>query len=299
MPLLFPFRFFMIKLRMKNVNTFLDTFKNSLIPHHPFYHRLVRSSIFSSIFYFISLILILNLFLLIYIASMISPFRLRENIHRLSQSLASYPKNLTITLSGGGLVTNYDRPYFMWLNKDNEHTLIAVVDETADPQKIYEYNSLLLAGARSVSFWPVKSTQKIYTVPLSWIGSQTITKNTLLTWAENATFLGNILPFLYPLALLMLFIALMLGSLIANLFYLLVASLLGLVLIRFLPTHKKINFMTVFKISLHAVTLPLLIDYALSIFKLRPSFMGFMYFVLLTLFVCGGVYEAFWVKRSN
>ncbi len=292
----------MINLMRRKVKTFFHVFQGSFFPHAVYYRKITRSPFSFSLKYFISLIFILNFIFFCYVVLKYNPTRLNNFLVNLTQVTRSIPKELVININNGALFTNYNRPYFFWLKNKDKKNLLLVIDETASPEKIDTYNSYILITNREIVIKKKLSSLKDFRIfPLKNFNKKIIDQKDFQKTATFFTFLHNFFYFFYFIAIFCLFIFLPLLSLGITFFYLTIISLLVYL---FFKTyyHKKIHFKKTLQLSFHAVTLPLLLDYFLMIFK--PTFpvnihsqlsipAPLIFLILLTIFVFAAVYEAY------
>jgi len=277
---------------MRKVKTFFHIFINSLIPQHSYYHKLSRSTFFFSFKYFLCLILFLNIFYLLFFFIKINPLEVKLFINNLTNSLARFPEDLTINIKNCNLVTNYNRPYLQWLNYDqNKKQLLFVVDETATPEKINQYNSYVLITASNLVIKNPEDKNGFRIFPISNL-SATIDKKTV---SNLNTILNTIIGKLIILiSLLMIFFLPPFGLLIA-LFFLFICSLLVFLICRFVL--KKISFARIFQLSLHSSSLPLITVYFLMLlplfFNTPIRILPHIFFLLNIVFLISAVYETF------
>lgn len=298
-PLLFCFCFFIIKCRMVKVKTLIFEFKNSLLPHHPFYGKVVRSPFAHALRYFLLLLTCLNVLWLAYGVLRFPPGHFAKTLSQLEKSLSQIPADFVATVSSGALVSNHGRPYFLWLTEGSAKHLLAVVDESAEPAKIYEYRALALLSGRTLTIWPAKSTTAIHTFPLSLLGDRSFSKVEASSFTKTLTYFRNALWVAYLAGALVLFVLLLGTSIAINLFSVAFLSLLVTVFYRFFLPGKRVRYDSTLKVGLHAATVPLLIDYGLNVFAVRPPNMYLLFIFILLVFIGAGVYEAVWVKGKD
>ncbi len=284
---------------MGKVNSFLNNLRGSLIPHHFYYQKISRQPFYMSILYFIGLLFLINVILFISILLKFSPSKVHASISSVGKSVSSYPDNLVLTLHQGGLVSTYERPYFFWMNDGSRQILLAVIDENAVPSKIYEYRSFALVSARTITFWPSKNTNKIHTYPLSFLGDRTITRADVESLMSITGAFNRVLPIVYIIVAALFLSLSFISSIIINLLYIAFASVIILLLFRLVFPQKRAGYLSTYKIGLHAVTTPLFVLYGLSLIGIQPSHMHVLFFILLVIFIGGGLHEALWTKRKD
>lgn len=296
-------RFSMINRMRQKVKSFLHVFTNSLLPQSHYYKTVLKTKFSFSFKYFVSLVLLLNAIIIVIGVIILNPFTLSDVISNLSNNLQAYPKNLTVILNKGHLMTTYNQPYFFWMNYQNKTAPLLVIDENALPQKISEYSSYILLTANELVTRDVKNQGAITELPLSYLPNQTIDKNMVDQVESNLRIIQSFLLPLYVLVLIVLAIILPLISFSVTLAYILVASLLIYVVFKIWGRTKKqfarVHYKKIVHLSFHAVTLPILLDYGLGIFGVRTAPVSFFFFLLLVLFIFAWIYESYRDQEMN
>lgn len=284
------------------VKTFFHTFIKSLFPNPGYYSKIIRSPFPSSFKYFLTFLLVLNVSLIFFIAVKYNPNKVNLFLSSLSASLDRYPNDLIISVHKGRLITNYNRPYLLWLDKQTEKNLLLVIDETATPNKIKLYGTSALLTSREVV---VSETQtgNASVFPLQYLDDQKITKQQMNSFVQLINKINAFFPILFILGLLILVILIPLASFIVTFVYLFLASIIVFFVFK-LFLQKHFHFRRIFQISLHAVTFPLLLDYSFMMVRPTinngPSFLmaikqipfPMLFLIILAVFVAVGVYEA-------
>ncbi len=301
MELIFPICITIIILRMKKVKTFIHVFINSLIPQTSYYPKILHTNFFFSLQYYILLLLVLNIIFLVSLPFKYSPNKINAGLNALVTSLKQYPDDLKITISGNSLITNYNRPYFMWLNDNGHETLLFAVDESGGVQNTGIKPLLLLTSKDlQVNF----GSNQPSVIPLKNLKIKTIDKRLINSLATSITIFQHMLPLFAAGLFVIMLVLIPAGSLIINTLYVLIASFVAYAVFRLFVKHRP-SFKKTLQISFHAVTLPLIIDYFLTIVKPTiytnsnnvpkiPSSLPFLFLILLSVFVFGGIYEAHW-----
>lgn len=297
--LIFSSRFFMIKLGMKKVKTFLGQIKNSLLPHHTFYQQILRHPLKNALIYFCAFVIVLNSILFLAVLKKGSPSTIHKILGVIVSGLSSYPPELTISIEKGNLISNADKPYLLWLNNDGKPSLVAVVDESAQTESIFTYRSILLLTRKHLIIWPMHNTKEHFVIPFVPYGTHRIDEAFVREFISNLMFIDRALTIFYLMGLMILFGLLILISLIVNSVYIVGASFLALLFFRFVYKKNTVHLIPTMKIGLHAITLPLIVDYSLTMAGIRPPFMHILFFGLFTVFVIGGIYESYWVKGKD
>jgi hypothetical protein len=177
---------------------------------------------------------------------------------------AYYPDELELRLVNGHLSTNVSEPYYLpfpdlWKAGVGESAVehLAIIDTTASPtlEGLQASHALMWISGTSVAVIDERSGMRVSPFTSEMTG----------TLSESALrgFVSGIEPyfrFAAPILVLVLFFGLMMGFLV-NLLYLLVAAILVFLVGRALK--RDWGYGTSYRIALHAVTLPLLIQQAL------------------------------------
>ena len=156
---------------------------------------------------------------------------------------------------------------------------------------------MLLTAKDLVFNKPKDKNQSFSTIPLNQISPLVISKqdvNQLVNYINNK--LIKRFYFIYFL-LAFLFISLsVLFSILITLPYLFLASFINFLLYR-LIFKKKVHFKKIFQIGLHAITLPLLLDYFLIIIqpfiklKLVLPFSQILFFISFFILICAFIFD--------
>lgn len=288
----------------KKVKTFLHVFTNSLIPQAHYYSKIPHTHFSFSFKYFISLILILNFILIVSFVARFNPVKINMYIDRSISGLEKFPAGLNITIKNGVLLTNYNRPYFLWTDYLNKKKLLLVIDESATPQKIETFGSLFLLTRQELVFKNIRDNRSPSVIPLSSVSDQSITKSTVKRLVKSLNVLKTFLPILYLGLIVGLIIITPVASFVINIIYLLLINLIVFLFFKLFIT-KKLHFKKTFQISLHAATLPLTLDYFLMFFRpaikigamnklpIKEFSSPFAFTILLGIFIFAGLYESY------
>ena len=292
----------MIIVMRQKVKTFFYVFKHGLFPQPDYYSKIPKTSFRFSLKYLISLVIVLNLLLVVFVTIKNNPTRIGRFIDSMRSGFQTYPADLVINIDKGRLFTSYNRPYFFWLNIEGKQKLILAIDEGATVDKINTYHSyFLLTNKEMVVKNDRLINQAFDTLPLTFFGNQSFDKRTSqqITQVFSSLKKNLLLYYLTIVALMIIFLPIF--SFLTTFFYLLIIGLF-IYLIFKIFFHKKIHYKKILQLAFHAVTLPLLIDYFLIILKPSiqtnlelktnlPSPLAFL--ILLLIFVCAAVYEAY------
>jgi len=292
---------------MKKVKAFLHIFLNSLIPNASYYRKILNTRFFFSFKYFLSLIILLSLVLIFNLLNKYSPPKIIHWLTQINKTIDQFPSDLNLFINNGSLITSYNRPYFIWVKDEKSKLrLLLVVDESASLEKINQYQSMALLTKTDLF---IKQNNQLKKIPLTAFEKITVNKEKLKLLKEKISFINKLL---YPLYFGVFILAVLLipfFSLMINIAYAFFASVIVFVLLKLKP-EKKYHLKKIFQISLHASTLPLLIDYLAFNFPplLKLIKTGFyikappfplVFIFLLAIFIFTGAYEAYYYNHHQ
>lgn len=276
----------------KKVKTFLHVFVRSLIPEVGYYKKLIKTHFCFSVKYYVSLVFVLNLFFVLFVFVKLNPFQMKTLLSNLVETLQKYPRELRIEIKNGLMKTNYGRPYLLWLDYDDKKHLLLVVDESATPEQIAQYRSYMLLTSNRAIVRKVFLNENQSQYSLKNFENQNITYATVQQVISSFQTVIRFLPIIYICILLISLILIPLFSFAITSFYLFLSSVVVYFFLKY-GTKKPIRFRKTLQVSLHAITLPLLLDYGLIVFNLSSKPLPLLFFFLSLIFVGGGVYEAY------
>lgn len=279
---------------MKKVKTFLHIFANSLLPNRAYYQKILKAPFSFSLKYFLALILALNFIFVIFLSVKLNPWKVNQVFNDLINSLEQFPENLSITIKNGYLMTNHYKPYFLWFDHQTSKRLLLVVDETASPKKIQEYNSDILVTSREVIVRNPQNTFEQKMIKLASLNIDSINKATARNAQLSIATIRRFFLFTYPLLLFLAFIVLVITSFLTTLLYLIVAcSVVYLVYLFFLRKKGRPKFSQVLHTSFHSITTPIVLNYLLGMFYLGIPLLPLFFLLLITVFTLAGLYEGY------
>lgn len=279
---------------MQKVKAFFHVFVNSLIPQAAYYHKILQARLSFSFKYFLSLVIVLNLLLSLFYALKLNPLKINMGLTNLINSLEKFPAELTIDIKNSQLTTNHNRPYFLWFDYQDTKHLLLVIDETAAPQKIKEYNSYILVTGNDIVLKDKNKNLGYSLVNLSVLKDQIITKQTVNEVESSLVKIRQLLILAYPAAFAIFFTFFLLSSLFTTTLYILIASGLTFVLYKlFLYKKASPKLTKTFQISLHSITLPLFLNYLYGAFNLRSFYQPILFLLLFIIFTAVGLYEGY------
>lgn len=219
--------------------------------------------------------------------------KLHTLISGLAAALQSYPSDLIIQIKDGVVTTNYDLPYFFWLDVYQNKHLLGVVDVSALPQKIDQYNANFLITGREIVFKNSSLNNEITNINLDAVGDKTIDKQTVDRLYGALLSIKKMFFILYSLVVLVLFILFYLMSFTTTVIYLLISSAFIYALYIFKVMKSKIRILQIFQISLHSSTLPLILIYMFFLFSFPLGSLKLIFLLLVTSFTLIGISEGY------
>ncbi len=293
------------------VKTFFHVFIKSFIPHTAYYSKILKTPFSFSFKYFLAMIFVFNAIFAISFFIRHNPKKINTVLSTFSTNLSQYPQDLTVTIRKGKLITNYNRPYLLWLDYEDKKDLLLVIDESATPKKIRLYKSFFLLTSSELVVSNTK-TGSYSILPLSYVDDQTLTNEKVSQFVKVINVVRSLLPFIYIFGILFLLSLVPLASFIVTFLYLLFSSCIVFAVYK-LFAKKHYRFKRVLQVSFHAATFPLFLDYTLIILRptirMGPNFLAplrqipfpFLFLTILAMFVAVGVYEAHadGVQESN
>lgn len=188
----------------------------------------------------------------------------------------------------------------MWLDYNGKKTILLAIDESGGLQGSGLKPLFLLTNKNLIINKDKNDNPSV--IPLSTLKIKTIDKQKIDVIVSALGILRRLLPLFAIGIFLILLVVVPVASFIINTIYILIAALIAYVIFLFL-VKQRINFRKTLQISFHAVTLPLIIDYFLMIFRPTiyvnninvPRFsasLPILFLILLCIFIFGGIYEA-------
>ncbi len=285
MKLIFFLTFSIINVEMKKVKAFLHTLLSSLIPQSHYYKTLLHARFTTSLRFYLLLHLLAAFIAVTLIFLKVNPislFKLRQSV---VSSVYEIPTDSRITLRNGELSSSFFRPFLFWVSLPSRRTLFLVIDERASADKILEYGSKILLTKKHLVF---TVRNRVIALPYtSLFPDMSVDKYTLnnlietqfnrLTWTINL-----MLPFFYLIIALIHFFGWTLTNVIASL----------IVHTLFQITGKKYHYLKILQTAFHSSSLPVIIVLFMSYLSRFSSTHILAAFLLSTIFLTAGVYEA-------
>lgn len=272
---------------MKKVKAFFSVFLNSILPHEPYYSKILHFHFSLSLRYFFSILAITYIIFIIRGASYLLSDSLNTYRGCVSRTIAKFPDNYNIYLSRGILSTNADRPFFVWLSCDRSHpSLFAVIDERGKIENFNSYQTKILITGNDIAygngafFWK-RHLNALSDPSIKYTKHDLSRLNSMLfsLFDHYLPYVIIALVFLVPLILAISgFMLVGLVSIFTALFYRLF--------------NRKYHIKKILQLGLHAATLPLLLfSFSLTLYPLFPITALLSLFLFVT-FHIAAVYEA-------
>jgi hypothetical protein len=263
----------------------LHKIKNSIYGKD--YYKDLSSKPFSySLKYFLFITLIVSLFYTFYYSSFSVVPYFKEAAGKLGGEIDKrYPGNLEIYFTDGVISSNAKEPFLLkvtdvfdpkedhgFFEQGIENLLVIDTKNDVSIDKIRDYKTFLFFSESDIAFYNTKKGEiRVYSVEK--IDGFTINKETLLSLAESIKSNQNIILFVI---ILLVFFALFVGIAL-NLLYILIIALpvWGIAGIK----KMSIGYKKSYQLSLHLITLPLLLDFLLLLLKV--SHVPFLFTIIL------------------
>ncbi|MBW6441354.1 DUF1189 domain-containing protein [Patescibacteria group bacterium] len=263
---------------MKKLQTFFYVFKNS-ITSHKYYNDILKTNFWFSVKYFMMLSFFASLVFTIFTSVVIIPGMV-SGIRSVSQSVKEvFPEDLVVIFKDGGWETNKEGPVVIPMISIDEQPQeylpenIIVFDKEGTIDKLEEYNTLALLNNENIIYR--NEGNSITSQPISNIPDFTLDKSTVDGGIDNLYKYLRILPYVLPLFILLFTF---LFNYIGGAFF--SVLLIGLVLyVISLISKTKIPFVSAIKISIHAMTVPIILQLILIPFPEINSYIPGWFFI--------------------
>lgn len=277
---------------MRKLQTFWYALRHSIFPLDKYYHKIRTAPLSFSLKYFAALVFtvvaITTLAKSIHIMYAYPPEKLTFLIETIQKD---YPDDLIVRIDDlGRLSTNYDKPIVVFSPLEHNPQPIIVVDAKADTQKIYEYGSRILMTER---YMVIRVRDRLHMLQYEMNEPLELTKTDVLNVGMNAVIaLQSYWIGLFVLAVAAILIAPVI-IISTQLMTLAIISAVTFIILKFAVKRKSWTFRNIFQISLHSVTIPLLMTGFICITGLLPTFPHW-YLIFNYIFLAGGIYEAYY-----
>jgi hypothetical protein len=266
----------------------INDIKNSVYSK-PFYKSIENLDFVSIWKYFakISLIqaLLLTIILSIYIIPLLSSLFSQESKTKISNY---FPAELVLNINKGQVTTNVQEPYVIPYSKiDNSvselknkkrnlrsENFITIDTKTQFSLGYFEAvkSDVLLTKDHMVLR---KSNGQITIEPLKNFPDVSLSRAKIFEWISNSQ---PFFKFVIPIAVAFYFIAILIGSVVSNLTFLVISSFIIWITLKI--QKKKINFEQIYKQALYAITSLLILEVILAVFGITISvLLSFLIFI--------------------
>lgn len=261
---------------------FLKNIKNSI--YNPnFYNELLSKPFSYSLKYYFKLLTIISLVAAVFLSAFFIPAIKQVFQTSLNKIVESYPQGLEITVKDGKVSTNVPEPFFVkmpaqWKNTgdkvlENENLIVIDTKNSISVERFTSYKTMMLLTADSFIYM---NEGKIVLQPISDVKNFKLDKN------QVVSFIDKVKPFekfIYPAVPFIIFI--MQGFMLLSKFIYLI---LGALLIWLVAKYNQINigYKKSYQLGLHLITLGIILEPILFIFKLNvfPFFFTLLLFLL-------------------
>lgn len=263
---------------LRKVKAFFHLFFGSFIPQSSFYHKILNKQLGSAIQYFIVVSLVLYFLFIGFITLRFQPHTVyKEFKHSIIDMFSHYPNHTVISISRGMLSMNDDRPLFVWLTFSGQQKLIAVVDQTSSDAKIVMYNTPLLFTAKNIV---VQLNKQVFTMSYATTETQIIVDKTLVDELTRKVMMA--LSYFEPFFIF--FLIFVLPWVVSLMYSIHIVTVSGLVYFILKFKQKNLSYVQILKLSLYAITLPLVLNYMLGTVFLTIELIAVFPFVFFTLY---------------
>lgn len=216
----------------------------------------------------------------------------------IEKAVLLYPKDLVITIEEGALNINQEEPYFLKTSEEfgasekdaeSEEIIgngelienIIVFDKKGTIEDFENYKTLALVNEKNIL---IRGIDKMKVYPIENLPNTTIDYEDILYWSDLIGKVVEYVPYLVFLAGLVTYIGYyFVGRLIYVLFVAVAFVIAGLI------GNKKKSFLDYYRVGIHTMTLPLIIEvlFVLTQFPVTILFWFFAVHVAFGVFVIG------------
>ena len=272
------------------VKRFIYTLANSILPQDDYYHDLTKKPFRPSVAYFIMFILCSYYVFLGLNTIATKAFVSERNLtSSFMQGVENYPKDLVVSIRDGRLMTNYFHPYFFWVNDEDKKHLLAVIDETGEPEKIMRYNAQFMLTSQALV---IKRGSSFTAMPFGKTEMR-VDKRTAEDLSRHIRIALSCLKIAVLLFALIGMPALLLAT---GTVYALGVAGISYLIWKWAAPHKdahKVTFRKMHQLALHAITFPVILCYAMILAGGRLNNMHFTFLLIMLIFTNTAAYETF------
>lgn len=286
---------------MQKLKEFFYILQNSLI-NPQYYQKIKEASFWSALRYLYVLSVIISFAYSLSLALTLVPLipqtpQIQESLK--TRGRRAYPDGLVISVKDGQLSTNVAQPYYYRWETPSGEKALAVIDTNASVEDYQKYkDSADILITKTAIVYPKSSNQTEIFFLKEFSQPVTLDKESYL---KGIAQLEPYLNYLQPLLATGIVVILVFGTLIGasfmlseKLLNLLVFSLLVFLVIKI--ARQPMPYGQIYKIAMHASTLPILFFSLLGFFGLQPA-IPFGYSLLLGL-IMAIILHRLWTKTS-
>lgn len=260
---------------MKKLNTFWNTFQNSLLDFN-YYKDIAKASFWFSFKYLLFLLVCLSLVRSVQLGMRYSKVKNKIpsyiSLGR-NELIKLYPKELELRISNGKLFTNVKEPYFIEFPKilgNSEGKHLAVIDTKGVADNYPKYNTIILA-TRNALVYPDKQQGNISSTKMYYFSE--VKRSLYIDYSLYSKLIQSMDPFMAKLPVYidkLVIIGLFLFPFFGGLFWLF-GVLFGLLfltlLVWIMEKILKISFgyKTLFRLGMHGITWSVLFTFLLEL----------------------------------
>jgi hypothetical protein len=222
--------------------------------------------------YFVMLSFFASLIFTVFSSITIVPETISTTKYLSENAREIYPDDLVINFKDGNWETNKEQPVIIPMPSFDEQSIeylpdnLVVFDKNGTIDKLGDFNTLVLINDENLVYQNQDGT--ITSQPLGSIPDFTLDKDTVNTGIDNIYKYLKVLPYVLPLfTLIFTFLFNYLSGVLFNVLF--VGVILYLIS---LISKAKISFGSAFKICIHAVTIPVLLQLLLVPFPQVSSY---------------------------
>lgn len=265
---------------MNKLKTFWYVFKKSISSFS--YYRVIPKTKFSfSLKYLFFLLLIVSLLSSIRFSLIVGKAlpKIPDFINKVQEDAKNfYPKELIVKVVNGEVSTNVKEPYYLDLKEVKDSHFITI-DTKAKAEDLGKYNTLILITKTSIVTKDKETSYRIY--PLNQLNKENEKLNVTINKRAYDAVVAKLLPYLKylgPLAIGLIIFSILVWPLLGasfslswKLFYLLFIAAIVWVVAKIM--RKKLAFSKIYQMSMHAVTIPVIIGLVFTLAGLTTPFL--------------------------
>lgn len=270
-----------MRIIIEKLKAFWHVFSNSIIKPS-YYNELLKTPIKFTFKYYFLLGTILISIVATSTTIQFSPKAQKTIVESIEKAVSMYPKDLVITAKSGSLNINQQEPYFLkapeeFNNIESEYEIenIVVFDKKGTVGDFMNYKTLALVNEKNIL---IKGVDKMEVYPVKNMPDGAIDYDYILHWSNIISESVKYVPYLvFVVSIIVYGGYYFIGRLIYTLFVSIVFVIRGSI------GGKKKSFSDYYRIGLHTMTLPLIIE-VLFILMQVPIGVLFWFLIVHTTF---------------